>query len=342
MRRFLPFGLVLLYLLGLPGLAPAAEHELLQPVESRSDLILESTRGQARVLRGGGAAQRVSLRSNERLTTIEETQGGWTAAGVSEEEDGSKLIVFTRSPAGTRRMAAPSLQRHPLQLRPALVVQDEQLDGLAWLEGSNPASLSVRVAARAGEDWGEVIIVAPPAKGSQTGLVQTVLADGSWLLAWSAFDGRDDEILWSIGRNDNWSVPSRIGKANSVPDVLPALVSTPDGALLVWSRQIEGHYRLLLSRYQSNSWSRPQIVGPPGSLDPGFAIREGQLLLLYRHAWPRGWAITELSTKGIPRRLAVVSDDNASRPALLHSSSEGIELRWVGQRRALADWEAVP
>lgn len=342
MRRLVPFGSALLYLLGTSALGAQTEYEIFQPVESRSKIILESTRGKARVERDGAGPQRVALRSDELLTTIAETRGGWTAAGIREKGSATRLILINRSARGTRRINAPELQRHRLQLRPMLAVQAEQMEGMAWLEGSDTTSLSVRVATRNDSEWSEVIVVGPPARGSQTGLVNTVLADGNWLLVWSAFDGNDDELLWSVGREDRWSVAAPVAKDNSVPDVTPTLVATPDGALLVWSRVIRGEYRLVLSRFRSGSWSRPAMLGPAGSLDPGFAVQDGQLLLLYRHAWPRGWAINEISTEGRIQRFAVVPDEGSSRPALMSTGGQDMRVRFSNRRQKSVQWEALP
>jgi len=146
MRRFLPFGLSAVYLLGSPVLAAAPEYEVLQPVESHSNLILETARGRARIERQGAAPQRLALHADELLTTIAETRGGWTAAGVREEDSATKIIVFNRGNQGTRRLSTPALQRHPLQLRPTLAVQGGELEGMAWLEGPDLTSLSVRLA----------------------------------------------------------------------------------------------------------------------------------------------------------------------------------------------------
>lgn len=342
MRRLVPFGAVVVYLLGSSVWAAESVSELFQPVESRSHLSLESVRGRARIERQGGATQRINLRSDELLTTIAETRGGWTAAGVREEESSTGLIVIERSGQGTQRLAPPALQRHPWQIRPALAVRGDELAGMAWLEGPDLSSLSVRTAARAEGTWRDVTIVAPPARGSQTGLVLIVMDDGNWLLVWSAFDGKDDEILWSTGQQDGWSVPRRLGKNNSVPDIMPALVSTPDGALLTWSRLIDGQYQLMMSKFEAGGFSQPRVFGPPGSLEPGFVVLDGRLLLLYRHAWPQGWAITELSTDGRMQRLAVLSDGTPSRPILVRSSGENVELRWAGSRRQAIGWEALP
>jgi len=105
---------------------------------------------------------------------------------------------------------------------------------------------------------------------------------------------------------------------------------------------IDGQYQLMLSRFQANGWSRPQVIGPPGSLAPGFTIRDGQLLLLYRHAWPQGWAVTELSVDGRAHRLAVVSEGTRSRPVLVSSSGDNVELRWADRRQQAVSWEALP
>lgn len=340
MRRTTPFGLIFLCMLG--SAVSATELEILQPVLSRSNLVLESGRGQARIQRQGAATQRVNLRSNEILTTVAETRGGWTVAGVREEKAKSRLILLERSPQGTRRVAPPALQRHPLQVRPALAVRDDELRGMAWLEGPDLTSLGVRTAARVGGEWQEVTVVGPPARGSQTGLVMAIMTSGDWLLAWSAFDGKDDEILWSLGLEERWSAPRRLTRNNSAPDIMPALVSTPDGALLTWSRRIEGEYHLMMSRFRAGSWSAPEVVGPAGSLEPGFAVRDGQIFLLYKHAWPQGWAVSELSNQGHARRLAVVTGGAVARPVLTRSSSEDVELRWADNRNRAAAWEAVP
>jgi hypothetical protein len=262
--------------------------------------------------------QELSVRGgtdDNRLGRALDVDGNRALLGATKQDDDlGAAYVFERDESGTWREVARLLP-----------------DDVGWLKWG-----------RAGALAGEVALVAPRARGSQTGLVLPELPDGNWLLAWSAFDGSDDEILWSIGRLDHWSTPRRLGPENSVPDIMPALVSTPDGALLTWSRMIDGQYRLTLSHFEAGDWSRPRLVGPPGSLEPGFTVQDGQLLLLYRHAWPQGWAVTELSTQGRTLRLAFLSDSGPSRPVLTGSSGDDVELRWPDRRRRTVGWEALP
>ena len=342
MRRYAPFGLVFLYLVGGIASAEQSETELHQPTRSRSNLVLEATLGEAKVDQDGAQPRRIAVRRNELLTTIEETHQGWTAAGIKEVRNGTNLILISRSSEGTQRLTLPQPQRHDLRLRPTLLVSDEAMSGLAWLEGPDLTSLSIRTSTRVNGEWDEVSIVAPPAKGSQTGLVATGLPDGSWMLAWSAFDGQDDDILWSQGRDDHWTPPRRIGQNNSVPDIMPTLVVTGNGALLAWSRVIDGQYQILLSRFDGANWSAPSLVGPPGSLQPRFAVRDGGLHLLYHHAWPAAWAVADLAPSGRIRRDAILAEDQPDRPVLVGSSSRSAELRWSRHGRRSLSWEAVP
>ena len=67
MRGYLPFGLVVLYLIGSSTATTAADLEVLQPTDSRSQLVLESGPGKARIEGRGIPSQRLPLRADERL-----------------------------------------------------------------------------------------------------------------------------------------------------------------------------------------------------------------------------------------------------------------------------------
>lgn len=209
-----------------------------------------------------------------------------------------------------------------------LVGPDGELAGLAWLEGDDPARLEVRFAAWNGTSWGPAETVAGPGPGSQMALAATVLADGSPLLLWSAFDGEDDEVLWSLGGGGSWSEPRRLGADDRVPDITPAVRrdhrgGRGTGALAAWSEYAAtgaaadpgGGYRVMVSRLEVRgseaTWSPPRPIGPPGSLFPTWTTPEGGEsagpLLLLRTVRPRGWQAVELGPGDLPRRRAQLS-----------------------------------
>ena len=147
--------------------------------------------------------------------------------------------------------------------------------------------------------------------------------------------------MWSRGSHGRWSTANRIGQNNSVPDVMPTLVSTNQGALLAWSRMVDGQYQILLSRFGGGSWSPPTSIGPPGSLEPRFTVRNGGLHLLYHHAWPAAWAVADLAPTGRIQRIAILAEDQPSRPVLIDSSSRSVELRWPDRGNRSLSWETV-
>ncbi len=342
MRGIAAVGLVFLSSTGVALSAEETGTELRQPTQSRSGLVLESGMGKARVERDGGRSQSITVRRMELLTTIAETRSGWTAAGIKQVQQGTELVLISRGTSGTRRLPAPEVQRHDLRLLPTLLVDDEEMVGLAWLEGTDITSLSVRTAQRTNEEWGEVNVVAPPAKGSQTGLVTAALADGSLLLVWSAFDGNDDDILWSRGLGSRWSSARRVTQNNTVPDVTPALIASGDGALLSWSRLVNGEYQVMLARFDGTQWSQPAALGPRGSLDPRFVLKDDTLHLIFRNAWPAGWTVADVAANGRMQRIAILTGDQTSSPVLTRSVGDSVELRWPQRAGKSQRWEAVP
>src|SRR5918996_10161 len=151
---------------------------------------------------------------------------------------------------------------------------------------------------------------APRGRGTHPPRPPPRLSDGSWLLAWSAFDGHDDEIVWTRGKNGAWSRPRRVTADNAWPDTTPALTVTGNGALLAWSRYDGNDYRIVIS--------------------------------LYRTAVPQGWEALAVDTAGRPLRRALVQADRKARPQIL-ATSEGVTFRWPGSDTVRAAvWERKP
>ncbi|HEV7515818.1 MAG TPA: hypothetical protein VGR07_05935, partial [Thermoanaerobaculia bacterium] len=204
--------------------------------------------------------------------------------------------------------AGSGLRREPLPL-----VEDGRLSGLAWLEGDGARSLGIRYARWNGTAWEPPRTVAAPGPGSQLALTAALLSDGSWLLAWSAFDGHDDEIVWSRRAADGtWSAPRRVTADNDVPDVTPALTATAEGALLAWSRFDGTGYQVVTARFRAGRWDEPRAAAPSGSLFPAFqaASNATGTWLLYQIAAPRGWAAVEVDGSGQTGRRARIATVN--------------------------------
>lgn len=310
-----------------------------QPTKSRSDLVLHASSGAARV-ESRGRSTSIALEPEEELTAIVETASGWVAAGVRRELESDALFLVAQGTSGVERMSAPR-RRQPLQLRPVLLVRGGELVGAAWLEGPDHRSLAVRFAEWTGLDWGATETVARPGPGSQTGLTGVALASGEILLAWSRFDGRDDEIFWSRRENRGWSRAARLGSNNATPDVTPALAASGRGAILVWSRLEDSEYRLLTSRFLSGDWTPERPIGGPGSLFPSWIEREGRLYALYRSARPRGWSVTEFDEKAPAARQAFIEAPSAARP-ILTPTEQGARFEWTsGERGATSRWERL-
>jgi hypothetical protein len=332
--------LLLGILSGTPGFASEPGARLLQPTRDASGWILRVEEGRAQALHGGQTTS-VRLRRGETLDVMEEASSGWLAAGGRESESGGRRLVLLSSDGfATRRLAVPPTAAGSIGLRPVLLVDHGELVAMAWLEGIDPRRLEVRSAIREGDGWAEPETVAGPAAGSQTALSGAVLADGSWLLVWSAFDGRDDEVQWSVRSGGLWRTPHRLHAGNDVPDITPAVIAEGDGALAAWSRLESGEYATVVARFSGGRWSPPQPVAGLGSFYPTFHRDAQHTHLVLRNAEPRGWSVIDLAADGSPRGHAIFAHAAPQRPAIAADTGSELSLAWPeGSARESARWE---
>jgi hypothetical protein len=271
----------------------------------------------------------------------------WVAAGTVAA---GGFAVFTGDAAQARRLPVPPLGRASLHHDPLPLLDDAgALAGLAWLEGEAARSLAVRFARWDGARWQRPVTVSAPGPGTQIALAAAALADGTLLLAWSAFDGRDDEVMWSAFDGNAWSRPARLAADNAVPDITPALVAADGGALAAWARFDGTSYEVVAARFAAGRWSAPAVVAPGGSVYPSFEpAPAGQAAaaprLLVRTAAPRGWMLVELAGDGRPQRSAFLAAAEGERPVVEDSAAAGeVTLAWPGRDlpRQTAAWRAV-
>ena len=288
----------------------------------------------------GGRSVRVELPRRGEVSALAELDRRWTLAGSAQGEDGRRTLFLLSSEGA---LPAPSGQEGAQRQGAVFFVEDGALQGMAWLEGDGERSLAVRAAEWNGHAWKTVEPVSRSGPGSQIALAGAVLSDGSWLLAWSAYDGEDHEIVWARRTAQGWSPARPVSKANAVPDITPALTATGTGALLAWSRYDGESYRLQLARFEAGSgkdgsWKDERPIAPSGTFHPSF---QG-LYLLHQTAVPRSWSVLELAPSGKVLRRSEALSALTERP-VLSEGEDGLRLRWPGSRwEAPARWERKP
>ncbi len=335
---------LILALLATPGL-PA------QPLKARSpagDLLLVRDRDAYAVESATGDRTVLPLPGDARVNDFRAAGGGWLAAAVVDGEGGQVIIVVrgvrppgVRPSGGDRdveNLAAPA--REDLLREPLLLTRGAELAAVVWLGGEADDRLAVRAARTQDGAWQRPQTISPPGHGTQIALTAAVLGDGSWLVAWAAFDGVDDEILWSRSTDGKpWSAPQRLAADNRVPDITPHLYADDAGAFVAWSRYDGNDYRVQVARFDGAAWSEPATVGVRGSVDPRFDDA-GSPVLVYRRAVPRSWAVAELDGEGEVVRGATAPGNQ--RPVVSQVTAEGVLLRWPGGRATSLAWQPAP
>ena len=324
-------------------------------VRSQDEPLRASRNGERWVLTAGGETAaletpegrslRLPLPKNGVLTSLAALDGGWAAAGSFQDGERRALFLLRGNAAGARSLAVPAGQEGLARLGPVLLTDgDGRLAGMAWLEGDGLRTLGVRAAAWDGERWEAPVRVSPPGPGSQLALTGAALADGSWLLAWSAFDGSDDEILWSLRAADgSWSSPRRLSADNAVPDVTPAVTAAGGGALIAWSRFDGEGYSVHAARFTGGGWRGERAVAPAGSVRPSFEGSSQRPLLLFRTVVPEAWSVLQLDPAGRALARATVPSSSSSRPVLVTGADGEVRMRWpVAAREEAVSFEKMP
>ncbi|HMB53323.1 MAG TPA: hypothetical protein VKU40_08405 [Thermoanaerobaculia bacterium] len=299
-------------------------------------------RGEAVVVAGEAVA--LPLAAGERLTATTGSTDGWFAAGVQTAIDHgaerARLTLWQGDDTAADALPVPATHGRFLA-SPSLLAADGAPLGFAWLEGSDRERAAVRWATWNGAGWNAAETLSPTGPGAQLGLAAARLDDGRVLLAWSRFDGEDDEIYWSLGGVDGFSAPARLEADDRVPDHTPAVAAVAGGALAAWTAfdAASRQYRVMSARFDGNAWSAPEALGPVGSLYPSFEASpaDGGALVLYRRATPRGWEVVETDAAGRSLRRANAEASAPERPAA--SLADGAPLLLFADRREPLDWQ---
>ncbi len=328
--------------------ASAAEAQLGRTVDAGGGLYLQQSFDRALIREPSGKASELALPPGTTLYRIEPLTGGWIVAGELDALGRSDLLLLRgESGARTPVPAPPNPDEHPMRGNPVPLVERGELVALAWIAGPGVMQSAVYASLWSGVDWSPVELVSPAGPGTQIALTGAVLADGSWLLLWSAYDGTDDEIVWSRREAGAWSAPERLHEANDKPDIGPSVIATGRGALAAWSSSDGTTYRVKLAGFENGAWRELEIAGPRGSVHPTLTHGDGSVLMLYRTVVPPTWTVHELGERGQPLRQAVVAHESTFRPGLALESGTVPTLEWPGVEvatpvRVEAEWRAEP
>ena len=252
------------------------------------------------------------------------TESGWLITATSRSENESRLVVLSSHADGIKELPSPLTTGRTL-LQPTPILDGDEPAAVLWIEGPSPRESKVLASRWSGAGWAAPELISPQGPGTQIALDAVRLADGSLLAVWAAFDGDDDEIVWSRSTAvGEWSKPQPI-TANSVPDVTPALIATEKGAIVAWSAYDGNDYRIFTSSFDGESWTDAHRHGERGSVFPSFAPT-GDRLLVYKQTAPAAWRASRLSADGsLDRTLSL--EASVERPVIVASDSEGVTLR---------------
>lgn len=321
--------------------APAAalEEPLAARAGERSVLFFPGASG-VRVESGEKALVTIELPAGTLLRSAALADSGWLLAGSRAAEQGStELVLLAGDGAAVRELAPPEPRAGRLRAEPLWLVAGGRGEGLLWFEGDSRRSLALRWARFDGTGFAPPVTISPPGPGSQLALAAAALPGGGFVAVWSAFDGEDDEILWSRLVDGRWLAPRPLATDNGVPDVTPAVAALGEGAIAAWNRYDPeiAAYRMVTARLAGEGWSEPVATGPAGALYPSFDLLDGTLYLLHLRAGEsRGWGFLRLDPAGRPAGGGAVESGRLERPVLAPSAAPGgVALRW-------ADEETVP
>ena len=320
---------ICLMLVGVGLVAPVSAGEVLQSSQGVGGLW--ALRDGPRTVVGSPDGHEVSIElpPGAVLNDLEPTEGGWVAVGrVPDGDRGSDLLILRESPVGADLLPVPPPGPGRYRGQPVLLVNSGRLVGLVWAEGNGHRELEIWAAPWRDGEWAIPERVSPQGPGSQLAPAATILEDGSWLVVWAAYDGTDDEIVWSRRQAGIWSKPQRLHPDNDVPDIIPNLIAIEDGALAAWSWFDGNDYRLLTVRLANDTWTAPEIIGGKGSGDPGLMQSAEGVWLLFKTVEPASWTVLELDRKGTARRRATLMEKSNDRPVLFVGEDARARLRW--------------
>ena len=298
MRR--PLCLTLAFLAWSAGFPPGLAADGLTAYQGQDWAHLEATAGRPTLWLGPDQAVELpatpppvtSVRYDDLVLLGRDPDGvqEWAVAGVAVDRNRPRLRLHRGRDGQIRALPPPDRPTGAIQMASArwlAAAGAAPVQGLAWLEATRPRAQEVWLSPYRDGKFEPATRLVGAGPGSQTALDAAVLADGSWLLVWSAFDGNDDDLVWRQGQPDGSWAGGRVSPDNRAPDITPRLLVTADGAAVAWSRYDGSVYRVRTARFEQGEWRDEKWAAPPDSLYPEW-VGNGDTLLFLRGA-TRTW-----------------------------------------------------
>jgi hypothetical protein len=310
----------------------------------------EGAHHQLDVALADGSSARAEIPSTVSIRRVVATGDRYLASGSRVEADRSRpYLARLLAPAGD---SGHALQVEELPSPPVrsgwqagdaepLVARGE-LRGAIWLEYRQARGQEVRTARWLGERWSSAETIAPQGRGSQLALTAVALGDGSALVAWSRFDGSDDEIAWARFDGRSWGPPATVTDNQGQPDITPALGLLPGGTpLLAWSQFDGNDYRLQLSRWEADGFAAAITLGGKGAGRPSFVAGRDRLAVEYWDTEADAWVVVELDAEGRPKRRAAFGGGSQQRPRV-QLDDAGARFRGLQTKESWLPWQHLP
>lgn len=266
-----------------------------------------------------------------------------TAAAVLPGEDRERLWLAQgrRGVATLESLPEPAVDG-PLLESPWLLARTDSPEWALWLDGDRPDRMAIRAARWLDGGWSVPETVSPIGPGTQIALRIAPTGDGEWLAVWAAYDGTDDELMWSRGDADGWSTPAPVEEDDRVPDILPSLLPSDGGVLAAWAEYDGRVYRTRLARWADGVWSEATSPGVEASSRHELLEVGGVPLLVERAVrGEAGWWVHELGSRTGLRvlRSAFVATASQERPRIDALDDRGLSVSGAGARATgRAEW----
>lgn len=301
------------------------------PTGLRAQVTLERLEaGSARIWSRTAVSAPISIAPEQQPSVATAAEGGFLVAG--ENLASGDLFFLHHTNGRTIELTTPPAKTGDLRSGPVLLTDKDRMEGTVWLEGSGPQDFTVLASAWNGSSWETPEIVSVQQTGPQLALSATVLADGTWLVLWAGFDGSDDDIFWSRRIDGNWSEPRRLNIDNQVPDVLPTVTATDEGAHAAWSFFDGNDYRVRIAHWTGNGWSPGAVLEGRGPGQTDFETLGNRAFLTFPTVTPEGWNLIEFAD-GTTRHTRI-TNSNRKRPLIVLDENETASLEWPWRSEA--------